>query len=144
MHGRAGRQCWEQQHLPPCVLAPLQVAAAMRDPVKLLSRSRAPADSCPRPLGTPTAAAAHHQDGQEQGEREDGTADQNGDAAASSSSVPAWVEASFDDGEFYQQLLKEFLSRAGAGAGPGAAAAAPSQKRRKVVDRRASKGRKIR
>lgn len=119
----------------------------MRDPVKLLSRSRAPADSCPRPLGTPATAAAHHQDGQEQGERHDGTADQNGDGdgdAAASSSVPAWVEASFDDGEFYQQLLKEFLSRAGAGAGPGGAAAAPSQKRRKVVDRRASKGRKIR
>ena len=117
----------------------------MRDPVKLLSRSRAPADSCPRPLGTPATAAAHHQDGREQGEREGGTADQNGDGdAAASSSVPAWVEASFDDGEFYQQLLKEFLSRAGAGAGPGGAAAAPSQKRRKVVDRRASKGRKIR
>ena len=47
----------------------------------------------------------------------------------------------FDDAEFYQTLLREFLeSRDEAGA--GALAAGPKQRR--AVDRRASKGRKLR
>jgi len=49
----------------------------------------------------------------------------------------------FDDGEFYRTLLKEFLE-SGAARGAGGAAALQAQKKRKVVDRRASKGRKIR
>ena len=40
-------------------------------------------------------------------------------------------------------MLKEFLESAGAAAGLAAAASKPA-KRRKVVDRRASKGRKLR
>ena len=56
--------------------------------------------------------------------------------------LPEWQQSSYDDGEFYQQLLKEFLSRSGVEGGQGASGSAG--KRRKVVDRRASKGRKIR
>ncbi len=48
----------------------------------------------------------------------------------------------FDDGEFYQQLLKEFLEYSG-NAGNGLATVRPAKKR-KLVDRKASKGRKIR
>lgn len=50
----------------------------------------------------------------------------------------------FDDGEFYQQALKEFLERSGGGALAGAAGGARGVKKRRAVDRRASKGRKIR
>ena len=63
----------------------------------------------------------------------------------------------YDDGEFYSQLLKEFVeaNATGGGAGAGGSLGAPSggrsngahgaaNKRRKVVDRRASKGRKLR
>ena len=47
----------------------------------------------------------------------------------------------FDDAEFYQTLLREFLE-ARDEAGGGALAAGPKQRR--TVDRRASKGRKLR
>ena len=56
------------------------------------------------------------------------------------------VEELYDDADFYEQSLKEFLeSRGGGGAAAGLAAhAARPKKRRKAVDRRASKGRKLR
>lgn len=49
----------------------------------------------------------------------------------------------FDDAEFYQTLLKEFIESGVAGS-MGGSAALRTTKRRKIVDRRASKGRKIR
>jgi len=49
----------------------------------------------------------------------------------------------YDDTDFYQQLLKEFLENAADG-GLGKVAPVRPAKRRKLVDRRASKGRKIR
>ena len=52
------------------------------------------------------------------------------------------MEELYDDADFYEQVLKEFLESAGAGA--GLAAASKPAKRRKIVDRRASKGRKLR
>ena len=48
----------------------------------------------------------------------------------------------YDDGEFYSQVLKEFLDSQSLSAGQ--IAKAKGAKRRKVVDRKASKGRKIR
>jgi protein AATF/BFR2 len=56
------------------------------------------------------------------------------------------VEELYDDADFYEQSLKEFLeSRGGGGGAAGLAAhAARPKKRRKAVDRRASKGRKLR
>ncbi|EIE26312.1 TRAUB-domain-containing protein [Coccomyxa subellipsoidea C-169] len=50
----------------------------------------------------------------------------------------------FDDGEFYQQLLKEFLEGSGVDAAAVNASAQGGKKKRKKVDRRASKGRKLR
>ncbi|CAL8462818.1 g2352 [Coccomyxa elongata] len=50
----------------------------------------------------------------------------------------------FDDGEFYQQLLKEFLESSGADTTAINASVQGSKKKRKNVDRRASKGRKLR
>eukprot|EP00245_Coleochaete_scutata_P008643 TRINITY_DN2680_c0_g1_i1.p2 TRINITY_DN2680_c0_g1~~TRINITY_DN2680_c0_g1_i1.p2 ORF type:complete len:134 (-),score=34.55 TRINITY_DN2680_c0_g1_i1:269-640(-) len=51
----------------------------------------------------------------------------------------------FDDTEFYQQLLREFLDAADPNALGGMNALRKLRnKKRKVVDRRASKGRKIR
>ena len=60
--------------------------------------------------------------------------------------TPRWIEQSYDDGEFYQQLLRVFISSAGGGAAGGGAGGAGGAggKRRKTVDRRASKGRKVR
>jgi len=50
----------------------------------------------------------------------------------------------FDDSDFYQQLLKEFLE-ASTGAGVRVPVpAAPSKKKKNVRDRRASKGRRLR
>ena len=53
----------------------------------------------------------------------------------------------YEDADFYEQALKEFLETRGAGSNLGAAgvpAASQPPKRRKQVDRRASKGRKLR
>ena len=53
----------------------------------------------------------------------------------------------YEDADFYEQALKEFLETHGAGSNPEAAgvpAANKPPKRRKQVDRRASKGRKLR
>jgi hypothetical protein len=51
----------------------------------------------------------------------------------------------YDDLDFYQHLLKDFIDRSTAGAkGNGLLVNSHGQKKRKVVDRRASKGRKIR
>jgi len=56
-------------------------------------------------------------------------------------SLSRWVDQSYDDGEFYQQLLREFISRSSGVAGNTGMS---GSKRRKAVDRRASKGRKVR
>ena len=54
----------------------------------------------------------------------------------------------YEDADFYEQALKEFLETRGAGSSPGAPGSVPAAskppKRRKQVDRRASKGRKLR
>jgi protein AATF/BFR2 len=64
-----------------------------------------------------------------------------GGSDAAASAAPRDAE-SYDDAEFYAQLLKELLEASGPGGGGGAAARAPKQ--RKVVDRHASKGRRLR
>ena len=61
------------------------------------------------------------------------------DAAAAAASA-ARDEESYDDAEFYAQLLKELLEASG----PGGAAQPRAPKQRKAVDRRASKGRRLR
>jgi len=99
-----------------------QVAAALADPERLIARSRLPADGAPRRVG-------------EKWPRPTPCADPDAPGAV------VRDPDTFDDGEFYAQLLKEFVEAAGGG---GAAAKARGPKRRKNVDRRASKGRKLR
>lgn len=103
-----------------------QVAAMMRDPAKIIRRTQLTLSTRPKQLCAATvqqeAEAVDEEDLVDQEARDPDT---------------------FDDGEFYQQLLKEFLERSGA-SGAGLAAGVKSAKKRKVVDRRASKGRKIR
>lgn len=50
----------------------------------------------------------------------------------------------YDDAEFYQTLLKEFLEGKNVDSGSTGGSWYSSTKRRRLVDRRASKGRKIR
>eukprot|EP00775_Hariotina_reticulata_P001616 gene1616-1956_t len=109
-----------------------QVSALMRDKQKLISRTQLPRQLAPRPLGQPPAAA-------EQAE------DDAGDAGAGSSGRSKGRDVdTFDEGDFYQQLLKELIESAPLGSLPADHLTARPAKRRKVVDRRASKGRKIR
>jgi len=124
-----------------------QVASAMQPPDRLLARSRPPAHLAPRRLGEPkvgTLPGAHDAgDGAEKVAGEDDTPDAS---ALSSGNDRGRVEELYDDADFYEQSLKEFLeSRGGGGGAAGLAAhAARPKKRRKAVDRRASKGRKLR
>ncbi|GIL75458.1 hypothetical protein Vretimale_8087 [Volvox reticuliferus] len=124
-----------------------QVQALMRDPAKFIKRTRLAVAACPRVLCEPprsSAAAAAAldplgSDGYAVAAGRDGAADP-------SSTVPELPEEerdpeTYDDGEFYQQLLKEFLDK---GISEGAATVAKGTKKRKLVDRRASKGRKLR
>jgi protein AATF/BFR2 len=121
-----------------------QVASAMRPPDRLLARSRPPAHLAPRRLGEPkvgTLPGTHDAgDGDEKVAGEDAPPD------ARDRNDARRVEELYDDADFYEQSLKVFLeSRGGGGGAAGLAAhAARPKKRRKAVDRRASKGRKLR
>ncbi|GFR52680.1 hypothetical protein Agub_g15306, partial [Astrephomene gubernaculifera] len=126
-----------------------QVQALMRDPAKFIKRTRLTLSTCPRVLCEPSRGAAATSALDEDallGQREGDVS--AAAAAAGSASVAADVVEeerdgeTYDDSEFYQQLLKEFLDK---GIAQGAAAGAPkAAKKRKQVDRRASKGRKLR
>ena len=105
-----------------------QVAALLRDSDKVLKRMRVRSSEarvfCQPPFEAGGAAA---------------------DGGAGGAARPAAAEydhETYDDAEFYNQLLKEFLESKQLDAGNLTAGRGP--KRRKVVDRRASKGRKLR
>ena len=134
-----------------------QVRAAMTPPDRLVNRSRPPAHLTPRRLGEPVSSATHKRT---RGDFENDV-DENGEEAArlfsgsgdgeneNETSAPRdeRVAETYEDADFYEQALKEFLETRGAGSSPGAAsvpAASKPPKRRKQVDRRASKGRKLR
>ncbi|KAG2443212.1 hypothetical protein HYH02_009286 [Chlamydomonas schloesseri] len=133
-----------------------QVAALMRDPAKFIKRTRLTLSACPRVLCEPareSAAAAKAADPHAAADVEaetaalEGGSSRRGAAAGVSASEARDVleeerdAETYDDAEFYQQLLKEFLDKGMEGAAAGAPKAA---KKRKLVDRRASKGRKLR
>jgi protein AATF/BFR2 len=113
------------------------VAALLRDPARARHRAAPLAAAAPRRLCSPDDAPA--------------TA-----AATAIAPAAAWApdgeavppaeaprdEELYDDAEFYAQLLKELLESAGDAAGAGAPA--PRAKLRRIVERRASKGRKLR
>ena len=66
----------------------------------------------------------------------------SGEGAAARPAAAEYDHETYGDAEFYNQLLKEFLESKQLDAGNLTAGRGP--KRRKVVDRRASKGRKLR
>ena len=118
-----------------------QVRAAMRPPDRLVQRSRPPAHLAPRRLGEPVTVA-------EKQTRVGGDDVLDEEASLlTASGVDDRVAEVYEDADFYEQALKEFLETHGAGSNPEAAgvpAANKPPKRRKQVDRRASKGRKLR
>ncbi len=119
-----------------------QVRAAMRPPDRLVNRSRPPAHLAPRRLGEPEVSLER----KEKNHDEDGFDDDVALLTADARADDRLAEV-YEDADFYEQALKEFLETRGAGSNLGAAgvpAASQPPKRRKQVDRRASKGRKLR
>lgn len=88
-----------------CVCVCAQVSQLMyADRAKLIARSQLPVQLAPRPLGQPAAAAA----------ADCGVMDQQGDSAGGAGAAGAVSERArdpetYDEGDFYSQLLKELL-----------------------------------
>jgi len=116
------------------------VAALMRDSEKVVKRSRQQREALPgaRVLGHPENWRPPPVAGSEAAVGEVVP-------AAAAAAAEGWYDPElFDDGEFYQQLLREFLGEAqGAGRGAGSTGVGGKRKR-KAVDRKASKGRRLR
>ena len=114
------------------------VAALMRDSEKVVKRSRLQREALPgaRVLGHPESWRP------QVSEVEAGQGEESQPAAPP---AEVWYDPElFDDGEFYQQLLREFLGETqGSGLGTGGAGTSGKRKR-KAVDRKASKGRRLR
>ena len=115
-----------------------QVAAAMGEASKLIRRTQLPVGLAPRPLGSRKAAMVGAERGGVLGEGEDEVVEEPGGGEGGGEERDV---DTYDDGDFYQQLLKELIDAGGVGA---MATTVAQAKRRKAVDRRASKGRKIR
>jgi protein AATF/BFR2 len=118
----------QHNRMDPDASCSVQVAAVLRDSARARLRaaplaSAAPPRLCEPPAAPPAAPSV------------------GGGSDGAASATPRDAE-SYDDAEFYAQLLKELLEASGPGGGGGAAARAPKQ--RKAVDRRASKGRRLR
>ena len=137
-----------------------QVRAAMTPPDRLVNRSRPPAHLTPRRLGEPvsTVSTKRRRSGDFENDVENGEeatealfAGSGDDENENETNAPrenSRVAETYEDADFYEQALKEFLETRGAGSSPGSASvpgsASKPPKRRKQVDRRASKGRKLR
>ena len=129
---------------------------------RLLSWSRLLRSDAPKRLGEPSVVAKKAEKEKKKQRSSSSSSSDSDDASSSSSSSgeeeeqdPAFFASdardrdTYDDGEFYSQLLKEFVEANATGGSELAAtnnnrANSSSVKRRKVVDRRASKGRKLR
>ncbi|KAF1793244.1 Apoptosis-antagonizing transcription factor, C-terminal [Phytophthora cactorum] len=68
----------------------------------------------------------------------------NQDILAQVESRGSTDELMYDDSDFYQQLLKEFIESGGGGAGQDAMVRRTHRKKKKLVNRKASKGRQLR
>ena len=138
-----------------------QVRAAMTPPDRLVNRSRPPAHLTPRRLGEPVSTVSTKrrrsgdflQNDVENGEEATealfaGSGDDENENETNAPRENSRVAETYEDADFYEQALKEFLETRGAGSSPGAPGSVPAAskppKRRKQVDRRASKGRKLR
>jgi protein AATF/BFR2 len=127
-----------------------QVRSAMRLPDRLVKRSRPPAHLAPRRLGEPLVGGggggSSNPDDPEEKHAEKLLGDSLEDGGR--------VAEVYEDADFYEQALKQFLeTRGGFGSGAGSnrgpsfgvnSVKPTNPKRRKQVDRRASKGRKLR
>lgn len=82
------------------------------DRAKLIARSQLPVQLAPRPLGQPAAADVAQQQ-QQQGGGDDEP------LAAGRASERARDPETYDEGDFYSQLLKELLESGEAGTGGG-------------------------
>ncbi|DBB16021.1 TPA: hypothetical protein ACH3X3_003386 [Trebouxia sp. C0006] len=115
-----------------------QVALLMKDPTRLARRCGVSAQQRPRVLCQSAQALAEPSaDGV--AEPASGLTQQKDVAEQDELDLDA-----FDDGEFYAQLLKEFLDSNSNGNLAAAGGYPQGKKKRKQVDRRASKGRKLR
>ena len=87
-----------------------QVQSAMRLPERLVSRSQPPSHLAPRRLGEPAAAAEEDATAPAEGRDEDVALA----AATAAKEGERRVAELYDDADFYEQVLKEFLESAGA------------------------------
>ena len=110
-----------------------QVSSTMRAPTRLIEKSQPPKRVAPARLGEKPA--------------ENATDDENRDETVNVDGLDegeAREPELYDDVDFYEQLLKEFLESGNDAGAAGAPSLSKQVKRRKNVDRKASKGRKLR
>lgn len=69
---------------------------------------------------------------------------ESGHTSAEESAEDVLDELMYDDSDFYQQLLKEFIESGGGGSGADALQQRTHRKKKKTVNRKASKGRQLR
>jgi len=115
-----------------------QVSSTMRAPARLIEKSQPPKRSAPPRLGERKSSPATGDDDDED------VSDEDKIGVEGLQDGEAREEELFDDVDFYEQLLKEFLESGNDAGAAGAATLTKAVKRRKVVDRKASKGRKLR
>lgn len=94
----------------------------MRDSARLMQRIQLPLETAPRQLCAEPAVVPEETSG----------------------AKVATDPERFDDSEFYQQLLKEFLQSNSSGAELGTKSLTRGRKSKAMADRRASKGRRLR
>ena len=116
-----------------------QVSSTMRAPARLIEKSQPPKRSAPIRVGERRAAVRSDEaDDDDEDKAETVNVDGLDEGEARESEL-------YDDVDFYEQLLKEFLESGNdAGVAGGPSVVSKQIKRRKNVDRKASKGRKIR
>ena len=110
-----------------------QVSSTMRAPTRLIEKSQPPKRVAPARLGEKPSENASDDENRDETVNVDGL--DEGEARE---------PELYDDVDFYEQLLKEFLESGNDAGAVGAPSLSKQVKRRKNVDRKASKGRKLR
>ena len=110
-----------------------QVSSTMRAPTRLIEKSQPPKRVAPARLGEKPSENASDDENRDETVNVDGL--DEGEARE---------PELYDDVDFYEQLLKEFLESGNDASAVGAPSLSKQVKRRKNVDRKASKGRKLR
>ena len=110
-----------------------QVSSTMRAPTRLIEKSQPPKRVAPARLGEKPVENASDDENRDETVNVDGL--DEGEARE---------PELYDDVDFYEQLLKEFLESGNDAGAAGVPSLSKQVKRRKNVDRKASKGRKLR